>query len=31
MFAGYGGLRVCFCHVHGHGMSVPVKVWMLCN
>ena len=31
MFAGYGGLRVCFCHVHGHGLSVSVKVWMLCN
>ena len=31
MFAGCGGLGVCFCHVHGHGLSVPVKVWMLCN
>ena len=31
VFAGYGGLGVCFCHVDGHGLSVPVKVWMLCN
>ena len=29
MFAGYGGLGVCFCHVHGHDLSVPVSV--LCN
>ena len=29
VFAGYGVLGVCFCHVHGHGLSVPVKV--LCN
>ena len=31
MFAGYGVLGVCFCHVHGHGLSVPGKVWMLFN
>ena len=29
MFAGYGVLGVCLCHVRGHGLSVPVKV--LCN
>ena len=31
MFAGYGGLEVCFCHVHGHGLSVLGKVMMLCK
>ena len=31
MFAGYGGLGVCFCHVLGNGLSVSVKIWMHCN